>query len=222
MGKRGPKPKGKVRIKWSSNFAYAIGLIASDGNLSPTGRHITFVSKEIEQINNFLKCLKISTKIGKTFSGYSGMWAYRVQFGDVLFYKYLQSVGLSPAKSKTIGRLKIPDEYFFDFLRGVFDGDGSTYSYWDKRWKSSFMFYLCFASASKVFTDWLRIKIKEFVGSTGHITKDGKGLTYQLKYAKGESFQVLKKMYYSKRCTFLSRKYLKVKKTLAIVGKSLP
>src|SRR3989338_4875010 len=221
MGKGGQRPKGKVEIKWSSNFAYAIGLIASDGNLSPNGRHVTFVSKEIEQINNFLTCLKISVKIGKTFSGYHDMWAHRIQFGDVLFYRFLQSIGLSPAKSKTIGVLKIPDEYFFDFLRGVFDGDGSTYSYWDKRWKSSFMFYLGFASASKVFTDWLRRKIREFAGSSGHITKDGRGSTFQLKYAKGESFQVLKKMYYSRRCVFLQRKYLKIKKMLDIVGKSL-
>ena len=221
MGLRGTKPEGKVNIKWSSNFAYAIGLLASDGCLSKDGRHIIFVSKEIEQINNFLTCLKISVKIGKTFSGYHDKWAHRIQFGDVLFYRFLQSIGLSPAKSKTIGVLKIPDEYFFDFLRGVFDGDGSTYSYWDKRWKSSFMFYLGFASASKVFTDWLRRKIREFVGISGHITKDGRGSTYQLKYAKGESFQVLKKMYYSKRCVFLPRKYLKIKKMLDIVGKSL-
>ncbi len=221
MSLRGARPEGQVIIKWSPNFAYAIGLLASDGCLSKDGRHITFVSKEKEQINNFLKCLKISTKIGKTFSGYEGAWAYRVQFGDVLFYHYLQSIGLSPAKSKTIGALKVPDEHFFDFLRGVFDGDGSTYSYWDKRWKSSFMFYLGFASASKIFTDWLRIKIKEFVGSYGHITKDGRGSTFQLKFAKRESLAVLKKMYYSKKVICLSRKHLKIQRMLAIVGKSI-
>lgn len=221
MGKVGRKPKGKVKIKWSPKFAYAIGLIASDGNLSPAGRHISFVSKEIEQIQNFQKCLGISMKIGKTFSGYKGAWAHRVQFGDVLFYKYLQSIGLTAAKSKTIGVLKIPGEYFFDFLRGVFDGDGSTYSYWDKRWKSSFMFYMGIASASKVFIDWLREQIWKVVGSRGHITKDGNGSTFQLKYAKADSLKVLKKMYYSRKVICLSRKRLKVEKTLGIVGKSL-
>jgi len=221
VGKRGPKPKGRVKIQWSPEFAYAVGLIASDGNLSSNGRHITFVSKEREQIKNFLDCLKISVKIGNTFSGYSGVRAYRVQFGDVLFYRYLQSIGLSSAKSKTIGVLKIPDQYFFDFLRGVFDGDGSTHSYWDKRWKSSYMFYLGFASASKAFTDWLRAKIREFAGSSGHITKDGRGSTFQLKYAKDESVVVLRKMYPSKSCVCLARKYLKIQKMLAIVGESL-
>jgi hypothetical protein len=31
MGKMGPKPKGKVKIKWSANFAYAIGLLTTSG-----------------------------------------------------------------------------------------------------------------------------------------------------------------------------------------------
>ena len=31
MGKPGPKPKGYVNTKWSSDFGYAIGLIATDG-----------------------------------------------------------------------------------------------------------------------------------------------------------------------------------------------
>ncbi len=33
------KPLGRVKIEWSDKFAYAIGLVASDGNLSPDGRH---------------------------------------------------------------------------------------------------------------------------------------------------------------------------------------
>ena len=68
MGKRGPKPEGKVEIKWSSNFAYAIGLLASDGSLSKDRRHISFVSKDKNQILNFLNCLKIKLKISITIS----------------------------------------------------------------------------------------------------------------------------------------------------------
>lgn len=57
MGNRGPKPKGKVNIKWSANFAYAIGLIVSDGSLSKDGRHISFTSKDKERVDNFNKAL---------------------------------------------------------------------------------------------------------------------------------------------------------------------
>src|SRR3989338_7295560 len=101
MRKRGQRPQSKINIEWSSNFAYALGLIASDGCLSKDGRHITFVSKDIDQLHNFKSCLGLENKIGKTTSGYNGKEYTRVQFGDVLFYKFLLSIGLTPAKSKT-------------------------------------------------------------------------------------------------------------------------
>lgn len=40
------KPLSKIKIKWSPKFAYCIGLITSDGNLSKDGRHISFTSKD--------------------------------------------------------------------------------------------------------------------------------------------------------------------------------
>ncbi|MFA6077077.1 MAG: hypothetical protein WC735_03305 [Candidatus Paceibacterota bacterium] len=216
MGKRGPKPKGKVKIKWSENFAYAIGLLTTDGNLSPDNRHIAFVSKEIEQINNFMKCFNLDVKIGKAISGYDGNLSHKVQFGDVLLYRFLESIGLYAKKSKTIGKVLMPPKYFFDFLRGCFDGDGTFYSYWDKRWRSSFMFYLEFISASKKHIDWLREELKCRLNIYGHITKDGKGSTFQLKYAKKEALEIIKRMYYDKKVMCLSRKRLKIEKALKI------
>ena len=47
-----------------------------------------------------------------------------IQFGDRIFYDFLISLGITPAKSKTIASLKIPEKYFADFLRGCIDGDG--------------------------------------------------------------------------------------------------
>jgi hypothetical protein len=157
MGLRGPKPKGKVRIVWSANFAYAIGLLASDGNLSPDGRHIIFTSKDIELTQLFQDALSIDTRTGKRSRGGKREKMYHViQFSDVLFYLFLLDIGITPNKSKTIGHIKIPEEHFFDFLRGSFDGDGCFYSYWDPRWKSSYMFYTVFISASKKHIDWIR------------------------------------------------------------------
>ena len=63
MGKRGAKPKNKVRIEWSPKFAYALGLLATDGNLSPDGRHMVFVSKDLDLINIFKECLDLKNKI---------------------------------------------------------------------------------------------------------------------------------------------------------------
>ncbi len=219
---RGPKPRRKVVIKWSRNFAYAIGLIATDGNLSPDERHINFTSKDLEQAQNFQKALGISYNIGRKSRGAGGPKKYFVvQFGDVFFYQFLNSIGLFRAKSKTIGKVNIPKKYFFDFLRGCFDGDGTVYSYWDPRWRSSFMFYLAFVSASRRHIDWLRAEIDSRLNVKGHITMIGIRVVSQLKYAKRESLKVFRKMYYSKSVLCLSRKKLKISKILAIVNKVL-
>jgi len=219
MGLRGPKPKGKVNIKWSPNFAYAIGLIATDGNLSPDRRHISFVSKDIEQINNFMGCLGLDVGIGKTISGYNGNVSHRVQFGDVLFYNFLETIGLHPNKSKTIGEVLVPDSYFFDFLRGCLDGDGTFYSYWDPRWRSSHMFYVEFVSASIVHIRWIRKEINTRLNIHGHIANDGRLFTHQLKYAKREALEIIKKMYYNPKVVCLTRKRDKIKKALSVEKK---
>lgn len=219
MGRRGPKPKGKIKIKWSSEFAYAIGLLVTDGNLSKDGRHISFVSKDTEQISNFMKCIGLDVKIGKTVSGYDGNYSHRVQFGDVLLYEFLLSIGITPAKSKTVGKVLIPSRYFFDFLRGCFDGDGTFYSYWDPRWRSSHMFYLEFISASKKHINWLKKELEKKLNIFGHIGKDSGNRTLQLKYAKKEAVEIIKRMYYTRRVICLSRKRLKIEKALSIERK---
>lgn len=222
MGKRGPKPKGAVKIKWSANFAYAIGLITTDGCLYRDGRHICLTSKDLEQVNNFNTALGTKYHLGRKGSGIiKDKKYYIVQFSDVIFYKFLNKIGLFSAKSKTMGKIEVPDKYFFDFLRGSFDGDGCTNSYWDPRWKSSFMFYTTFISASGEHIKWLRSEISNKIAIKGHVTKSGNGACFQLKYAKKESLILLKKMYYSSDVLHLSRKKLKINKMLGIVGKSI-
>ena len=85
-------PLGKVKIKWSPDFAYAIGLIATDGYLSSDGRHIDFTSKDLEQVENFMRALKIAIKIGSKISGSSDGHYFRVQFGDKNFYDFLVGI----------------------------------------------------------------------------------------------------------------------------------
>ena len=119
MGLRGPKPKGRVAIKWSHDFAYAIGLLVSDGNLSSDGRHITFTSKDLELAKKFQVALGISGHIGRKASSAKVEKKYFVvQFSDVLFYNFLESIGLMPNKSKIIGEIILPQKFYFDFLRG--------------------------------------------------------------------------------------------------------
>lgn len=217
MGKRGPYAKGKVNINWSSNFAYAIGLLATDGCLYKDGRHIEFTSKDKEQVFNFLKSLGIENKIVTKISGLQKE-NFRVQFSDVLFYRFLQTIGITPAKSKTINQVAIPDEFFIDFLRGCFDGDGTFYSYMDKRWKSSHMFYLELIAASYDHLIWIQAKLKSLIAITGSLSKKQGGV-YKLRYAKIQTLEIIKKMYYSPDVVCLLRKRLKIENALLIEEK---
>ena len=219
MGLRGIKPQGKVKIKWSAKFAYAIGLLVSDGCLYNDERHMSFVSKDEEQIDNFMKCLNLSTKKGESVSGHDSGIAYRVQWGDKNFYDFLVSIGITQSKSKTIKEIILPEKFFFDYLRGSFDGDGTFYSYWDKRWRSSHMFYLEFVSASRDHIRWLQTELQKKLGVKGHITNQEKQSVIQLKYAKKEALVIIKKMYYNPHVVCLSRKRLKIKRALDVEKK---
>ena len=211
------KPKGRIRIQWSPQFAYVVGLLTTDGSLSKDGRHIIFTSKDADLIKNFQKGLGINCKISMKASGSQKLKKYYfIQVGDVLFYRFLLGLGLTANKTKTLGGLKVPDEYFFDFLRGHFDGDGSFYCYWDPRWKSSYMFYTVFISASKNHINWLQKEISDFLKIQGHITKAANQSIYQLRYAKTDSLKILPKLYYNRDVVCLSRKRIKIEKALKI------
>lgn len=201
------------KLKWSAKLAYAVGLLVTDGSLSKDGRHIDFTSKDLEQIENFLLCLGIKTKISWKTSGYTNKLYPYVQFSNVELYKWLKDIGLYPNKTKTIDSINIPDKYFFDFVRGHHDGDGSFYSYWDKRWKSSYMYYLQFVSASKSHLVWIRYTIDRLSGASGNIKN--KKDCYQLTYAKKASELIIEKMYKNKKAVFLTRKKTKIFKALS-------
>ncbi len=202
---------------WSSDFAYVVGLITTDGCLSKDGRHIDLTSKDIEQIKNFKKILKLTNKIGLKYSKDRTRKYFRIEFGNVKLYKFLLSIGLTPRKSKTLKEIKIPNKYFADFLRGCLDGDGCTFSYWSKQWPNSFVLYTCFASASKIFLRWLKKKIIELYGISGYINQGTR--VENLKFGKKSSLVLFKKMYYSDKVICLSRKKFKIDQTLGIIYK---
>lgn len=209
------KPQNKVKIKWSSEFAYAIGLITTDGNLSPDGRHINFTSQDEELVKTLKRCLGLKNKIGRKARGGEKIKKYFViQFGDVIFYDFLLQIGLLENKSKKLGAIDIPQKYFFDFLRGHLDGDGTFYSYWDPRWRSSFMFYVNFVSASKKHIDWLRKELNARIGIKGHVSKAINSSIYSLRYAKVETLKLLSKLYYDSEVVCLSRKRKKIERAI--------
>ncbi len=205
---------------WTSKLAYAIGLITTDGNLSPDGRHISLTSSDPQLLRTFLECLNLKNKITKNpRGGYSKKQSYRVQFGNVLFYKWLQEIGLMSRKTSRLKEICVPDEFFRDFLRGHLDGDGSIVTYEDRY--NTFKdpkyvytrLYVNFLSASPKHIIWIYQKIKEIVNIKGDINNDkkrkldeNKKIVWKLRFAKKASLKLLLWLYYKPILPCLYRK----------------
>jgi hypothetical protein len=192
---------------WSANIAYCVGLIASDGCLQKDGRHIDLTSVDIEQLENF-RCA-IGRDLNITPKGTNHrVPAYRIQFSDVAFYDFLVHAGLMPAKSHIIDEIYVPDIYYFDFLRGVLDGDSCVRGFQDIRWANSHMFYVEYASASPKFIVFLQENNTRLAGTTKGAVHPGRALT--LSYAKKDSIKLATAMYYADGIPCLTRKRVKL------------
>ncbi len=198
--------KFKTNTRWSNNFAYVIGVIATDGNLSSDLRHLNITSKDYEMLVNCKKCLGIKNKISKKSRGTSKEKNYyALQWGDVNFFEFLRDIGLTPKKSKTIGELKIPDVYFSHFLRGCIDGDGSL-SIWMHSESKHFQCQMRLYSASNYFLNWIVESCrKNFSIKGGSISKALTSSVYSLKFCKSDSIKILNRIYL-KDVICLSRK----------------
>ncbi len=170
-------------------------------------------SKDIELIMIVKKVFQANNKIGFTRNKVSE--AYHVQIGSVLLYRWLESIGLHSAKSKTLGPIAIPKEYFRDFLRGHLDGDGSITTFIDSynTYKSPKYVYrrlfVRFISASKLHIEWINKMITEILDVHGRIhqaVQKNKNSMYILKFGKKESLKLLELLYYSPELPALERK----------------
>lgn len=171
------------RLQWSPEFAYVVGLIASDGNLDKNSNEVKLASTDREITDLYCRCLGLrphdtSAEIWNDYAStevyvrleqrLQYKLQYHIVFSDYVYRARLEAIGLTPNKSKTLGLLAIPDEYFRDFLRGEFDGDGC----WSGQRHGKRKYALgIFTSGSRVYLDWLHETIQRLVGIKGHIYK---------------------------------------------------
>lgn len=214
---RGPLHQSRTLsgdIAWSPSLAWALGLIATDGNLSRDGRHLTLTSIDRDLLETLRACLNLSVAITPHGGGH-GQRGLRVQWSDRHFYDWLVGIGLTPAKSLTLRPLAVPDAVFADFLRGCIDGDGSITTYIDRYntfKKPTYMYtrlFVSIVSASPGFLEWLHATIQRLIGLSGHLTVQRSLLhsdLWCLRYAKRESLALLRWIYREPNAPCLRRK----------------
>jgi hypothetical protein len=209
--RRGPGSRLE-QLTWSPALAYAVGLAATDGCLVNTCRHVAFVSTDLEQMQTFLECIGRPRSAIRSYGN-----IYRVQLGDVDLYRWLSDAGLTPRKSLTLGAIYVPEEMFFDLVRGLLDGDGSIRQYVHRPVARDYPHYLyrrlnaLFHSASFDHLVWLQAKLRERLGIKGALltqTKNRPHNLYVLKYGKYASIALLTKLYEDPTSPRLLRKWL--------------
>ncbi len=216
---RGPIPGSPASsrvwdVGWNADVAYAVGLIATDGNLSPRRGSMSFVSKDTDQVETLRRCLGLKAPVSWSANG-RGTRYPKVQWSDRTLYEWLLAIGLTPAKSLTLGPLQVPHEYFADFFRGCVDGDGSIVVYTDRYHATKnerYVYerlYVMLASASGPFVSWIRDVIRGQIAVEGALQvfrRPGRAPLWRLRYAKRESVSVLRWMYHSPGIPCLARK----------------
>jgi hypothetical protein len=219
----GPVPhRWAEAIDWSPQIAYALGLMATDGNLATGRSQLSLLSKDLEQVEMLRRCLRLNSRIFRVRSSTGSL--YKVQWRDLILYDWFLSVGLTPAKSRTLGPLTVPDKLYADFFRGCIDGDGCVLVYTDRHHATknpSYVYerlYMSLVSASYSFLEWVRASTQKLVGVSGAVHKStGKSRRpiWALRYAKRESLRLLDWMYYGPDIPCLTRKRLKAEKFLS-------
>jgi hypothetical protein len=179
------------------DVAYALGLLASDGCLPRGNNQVNLISTDAELIELFMGCLQLHPAVEPHYRERRQPFKpfYELEFSDAGFRAFLECLGLTPGKSKTIGRLAIPDNVFPDFVRGAWDGDGS----WMVEKRQGYL-NASFCSASPVYLVWIQENIARLANLHGGI------YGVKLVYYGSKAVALGRWMYYAPDLPALSRK----------------
>ena len=181
-----------------------VGLITTDGCLSSDGRHIDITSKDYKFLQEIKSSLGIGNTIGNKYNNKKQKF-FHIQFANRNFYDFLLSTGLMPKKSLVLKQVKVPGIYFFDFLRGLIDGDGGIQR-WIHHTNKREQWNLRIASGSIKFLEWLQNKIEMLIGVKRRLYTEGQNC-FRLKYGKIAARIIAQKCYYE-GCLGLQRKII--------------
>lgn len=199
---------------WSSDMAYVLGFFSADGYITVNKRGGQFWciqitdKKLLEQIKKTVGSEhKISTRIG---TGNERI-LYRLQIGSIEMCDDLRKLGLRERKTKSLVVPNVPDEYFADFVRGYFDGDGSVWVglIHKKRITKLLVIRVILTSCSKGFLEILKSRLEQNQIISGVLRREKENYC-RLTYSVHGSLKLYEFMYNHKvkdfGCLCLNRK----------------
>jgi len=211
--KKGKVPQGFFDIKdnffsnWSSEMAYVLGLVATDGSISRSGT-IALCVNDKDLLETVKKVMGSKHAI-KYYGHQEGLYSFT--FSRQSLIEDLSRLGIFPNKSLAINFPDVPDAFLIDFIRGVFDGDGSVF--FEKR-SPDFPLRASFVSGSKNFIETLESRLRTLGMPKRSIyqQKTKNAISYMIRYAHEDSIKLFKLFYNENTMNnklFLARKYNK-------------
>ena len=177
----------------SHNGAWILGLFASDGYLPNTkGAKNRIVLTLQRQDENCLELIKKELQYTGPIYQYKSTNGYdnsSLAFTSNQIRQKFQSFGIVNAKTFKIQHLpeNLKEEYWLDYLRGYFDGDGSVY-------KKGNSIATSIVSANENFLREIKIYLISKINiKGGSISKDHNA--YQLKFGKYDSLKLCSAFY---------------------------
>lgn len=200
------------KIKNYNNFSYLIGLLQTDGNLYETTRNRGRISLEIgikdqDIIKKITKIIPVNYSIKErtrqTNKGYIHLISLRIH--DLSFRNLVKKWGVPAGKKSLIIKppLHISQLSIKDYIRGLFDGDGSLgYT------KIGFP-YIGFVTQSDEIKNFILDYVSKMVNKPKkQNNRNKRDNIYNLYFSKEDAVKFCEEIY-PNRCLSLNRKYEK-------------
>lgn len=203
----------------SSEMAYVLGLFMSDGYLTK------------KQSGNLKLCIKVNDRDlletisrlmeyeGKIYNAgltQAGNESYKIEISNQKIIEDAQRWGIVERKTLSVKFPKeLPREYWNDFIRGLFDGDGCIHLSKDKRRKSSYNKQCSFLG-----TEDLLNAIPEHLGLENKVFLYKK-IAKLVYYKASDLKKIFDAIYYSDNVPCLARKRDKFAETI-MAGQNEP
>ena len=191
----------------NAEMAYVLGIFMSDGYLTKrTSGNLSLCLKvnDKDLLETIKSLMGFDGSIHRAGITQAGNESYKIEISDPQIISDVQRWGIVERKT-LISKFptELPKEYWNDFIRGLFDGDGCIHLSKDKRRKSSYLKQCCFLGTKDILDP-----IPEHLGLENKIVSYKK--IFKLVYYKRADLEkIFKAFYYSDTVPCLARKRIK-------------
>ena len=194
---------------WSADMAYILGFMYADGNVVKTERgnhYIAIYTSDRPLLFAMRKCMKSEHKI--SLRNASSGCVYRIQIGSKEWFSDIGKLGLFPNKTRRMQLPTVPHQFFGDFVRGYFDGDGNVWVGFVHKDREIPLktIQVAFTSGSLEYLKSLHngLKLKGITGGSLYVPK--KGNYARLAFSVTDASKLYEIMYNTAHKLFLKRK----------------